>query len=112
MSEVHFLFRRKVARQGRPCTSRRERDCIRPVHRASVIDAERDRIDRNEVTMRVVICMSRAATLYVVVTKSYGRGVDKTFARAGQRLADDYTIASSPRCISRRSRILYECECV
>lgn len=58
-----ILFRRKVARQGRPCTFRRERDCIRPVHRASVIDAERDRIDRNEVTMRVVICMSRAATL-------------------------------------------------
>lgn len=25
MSEVYFLFRRKAARQGRPCTSRRER---------------------------------------------------------------------------------------
>lgn len=102
MSEVHFLFRRKAARQGRPCTSWRERTHPSGWAAASVIDA-REIVSIalwNEVTMRVVICMSRAAVL-CCWNEELWRGVDKTSTRARQRLAM-ITIASSSRCISRR----------
>lgn len=95
MSEMHFLFRRKAARQGRPMHL--------PMRAAaSVIDAREivSIAPRNELTLRVVICMSRAAIL-CCCNEELWRGVDKTSTRVGQRLAM-ITIASSPRCISLR----------
>lgn len=69
---------------------------------ASVIDAREivSIAPRNELTLRVVICMSRAAIL-CCCNEELWRGVDKTSTRVGQRLAM-ITIASSPRCISLR----------
>lgn len=107
MSEVHFLFRRKAARQGRPCTSRRERTHPSGWAAASVIDAREivSIAPWNEVTMRVVICMSRAAVL-CCWNEELWRGVDKTSTQAGQ--SDDYDrIESEMYQSSSRIRIFF-----
>lgn len=100
MSEMHFLFRCKSARQGRPVY-------LPTRAAASVIDAREivSIAPRNELTMQVVICMSRAAIL-CCCNEELWRDVDKTSTRAEQRLAM-ITIALSPRCISLRRVLAY-----